>query len=46
MDSINFKDFPVMQDENVRKIMSITAKSEIQMTAYGETDTYCFSEKS
>ena len=44
MDSINFKDFPVMQDENVRKIMSITAKSEIQMTAHGETYTFCFSE--
>lgn len=44
MDSINFKDFPVMQDENVRKIMSITAKSKIRMTAHGETYTYCFSE--
>lgn len=44
MDSINFKDFPVMQDENVRKIMSITAKSEIRMTVHGETNTFCFSE--
>lgn len=44
MDSINLKDFPVMQDENVRKIMSITPKSEIRMTVHGETDTYCFSE--
>lgn len=44
MDSINFKDFPVMQDENVRKIMSITSKSKIRMTAHGETNTYCFLE--
>ncbi len=44
MDSINLKDFPVMQDENVRKIMSITSKSKIRMTVHGETDTYYFSE--
>ena len=33
-----------MRDENMRKILSLTEKSEIKMKVHGETHTYRFSE--